>query len=75
LYKSEPQGAEKDTIFAELMEEAKRAASDGGTMSRFSLTVKLLQAKSYYRISNVAFNAILLILALQYPASSIPKSY
>jgi hypothetical protein len=44
-------------------------------MSRFSLTVKLLQAKSYYRISNVAFNAILLILALQYPNSSIPKSY
>ncbi|XP_071679830.1 uncharacterized protein [Lolium perenne] len=65
----------KDTIFAELIEEAKRAASDGGTMSRFSLTVKLLQAKSYYRISNVAFNAILLILALQYPNSSIPKSY
>ncbi|KAK1650907.1 hypothetical protein QYE76_068712 [Lolium multiflorum] len=72
---SEPQGAGKDTIFAELIEEAKRAASDGGTMSRFSLTVKLLQAKSYYRISNVAFNAILLILALQYPNSSIPKSY
>nr|XP_051205528.1 uncharacterized protein LOC127319590 [Lolium perenne] len=72
---SEPQGPGKDTIFAELIEEAKRAASDGGTMSRFSLTVKLLQAKSYYRISNVAFNAILLILALQYPNSSIPKSY
>ncbi|XP_071680378.1 uncharacterized protein [Lolium perenne] len=75
LYKSEPQGPGKDTIFAELIEEAKRAASDGGTMSRFSLTVKLLQAKSYYRISNVAFNAILLILTLQYPTSSIPKSY
>ncbi|KAK1617227.1 hypothetical protein QYE76_022744 [Lolium multiflorum] len=75
LVESEPQGAGKDTIFAELIEEAKRAASDGGTMSRFSLTVKLLQAKSYYRISNVAFNAILLILALQYPTSSIPKSY
>ncbi|XP_071681510.1 uncharacterized protein [Lolium perenne] len=72
---SEPQGPGNDTIFAELIEEAKRAASDGGTMSRFSLTVKLLQAKSYYRISNVAFNAILLILALQYPTSSIPKSY
>nr|XP_051210888.1 uncharacterized protein LOC127328322 [Lolium perenne] len=72
---SEPQGPGKDTIFAELIEEAKRAASDVGTMSRFSLTVKLLQAKSYYRISNVAFNAILLILALQYPTSSIPKSY
>ncbi|XP_071683555.1 uncharacterized protein [Lolium perenne] len=75
LVESEPQGPGKDTIFAELIEEAKRAASDGGTMSMFSLTVKLLQAKSYYRISNVAFNAILLILALQYPASSIPKSY
>ncbi|XP_071677306.1 uncharacterized protein [Lolium perenne] len=72
---SEPQVPGKDTIFAELIEEAKRAASDGGTMSRFSLTVKLLQAKSYYQISNVAFNAILLILALQYPASSIRKSY
>nr|XP_051229665.1 uncharacterized protein LOC127347527 [Lolium perenne] len=75
LVESEPQGPGKDTIFAELIEEAKHATSDGGTMSRFSLTVKLLQAKSYYRISNVAFNAILLILALQYPASSIPKSY
>ncbi|XP_071679018.1 uncharacterized protein [Lolium perenne] len=75
LVESEPQGAGKDTIFAELIEEAKRAASDGGTMSRFSLTVKLLQAKSYYQISNVAFNAILLILALQYPNCSIPKSY
>ena len=46
LYKSEPQGPGQNTIFADLIEEAKRAASDGGTMSRFSFTVKLLQAKS-----------------------------
>ncbi|KAK1631988.1 hypothetical protein QYE76_006303 [Lolium multiflorum] len=38
-------------------------------------TTQNRKAKSYYRISNVAFNAILLILALQYPNSSIPKSY
>ena len=58
-----------------MIEEAKRAASDGGTLARFSFTVKLLHAKSFYRISNVAFNAILRILSLQYPNSSIPKSY
>ena len=75
LYNSEPQGRGQDTIFADLIEEAKRAASDGGTLSRFSFTVKLLHAKSFYRISNVAFNAILRILSLQYPNSSIPKSY
>ncbi|XP_047042616.1 uncharacterized protein LOC124646556 [Lolium rigidum] len=75
LYKSEPQGGDGDkTIFAELIEEAKRAASDGGTFSRFTFTVKLLHVKSYYRISNAAFNAILRILTLQYPKSSIPRN-
>ena len=64
LYESEPQGAGEHTIYAELIEEAKRAASDGGTLSRFSFTVKLLHVKSFYRISNVAFNAILRILTI-----------
>ena len=76
LYKSGPQGGDGDkTIFAELIEEAKCAASDGGTFSRFTFTVKLLHVKSYYRISNAAFNAILQILTLQYPKSSIPMNY
>ena len=60
---------------AELIEEAKRAASDGGTFFRFTFTVKMLHVKSYYRISNAAFNAILRILTLQYPKSSIPRNY
>ena len=60
LCNSEPQGGDGgETIFAQLIEEAKRAASDGGTFSRFTFTVKMLHVKSYYRISNAAFNAIL----------------
>jgi hypothetical protein len=74
LYKSEPQGGDGEkTIFAELIEEAKRAASDGGKFSRFTFTVKLLHVKSYYQISNVAFNVILCILTLQYPKAQFSE--
>ena len=75
FYNSEPQGDRQKTIFAEMLEEAKRPASDGGKLSRFSFTVKLLHAKSFYRMTNVQFNAILRIMTLQYPDSEIPKSY
>jgi hypothetical protein len=75
LYESEPQGDGQNTIYAELIEEAKRSASDGGTMSRFAFTVKLLHVKSFYRMSNAALNGILHLLAIQYPKSSIPKNY
>jgi len=75
LYRSEPQGDGLNTISAELIQEAKRPASDGGTLSRFTFTVKILHVKSFYRISDAAFNAMLRILTLQYPNSSIPKSY
>jgi hypothetical protein len=60
-------------MFAEVLEDAKRAAHDGGKFLRFSFTVKLLHVKSYYRISNAAFNAILYLLNLQYPNNSVPK--
>jgi hypothetical protein len=62
-------------MFAEVLEDAKRVAHDGGKCSSFSFTVKLLHIKSYYRISNAAFNAILHLLNLQYPNSSVPKHY
>ncbi|KAK1613857.1 hypothetical protein QYE76_019374, partial [Lolium multiflorum] len=75
LYESEPQGDGQNTIYAELIEEAKRSASDGGTISRFAFTVKLLHVKSFYRMSNAALNGILHLLAIQYPKSSIPKNY
>jgi hypothetical protein len=62
-------------MFAEVLEEAKRAAHEGGKFSRFTFTVKLLHVKSYYRINNAAFNAILHLLNLQFPNSSVPKHY
>jgi len=37
--------------------------------------VKLLHIKSFYRISNVAFNAFLKLLSVQFPKCSIPASY
>ena len=37
--------------------------------------MKLLHIKSFYRISNVAFNAILKSLSSAFPAYSIPTSY
>lgn len=42
------------SMFAEVIEEARRAAVEGGKFSRFTFTVKLLHVMSFYRISNVA---------------------
>jgi hypothetical protein len=75
LYDSEDRVDESKSMFAEVLEDAKHAAHDGGKFSRFSFIVKLLHIKSYYRISNAAFNAILHLLNLQYPNSSVPKHY
>jgi len=58
-----------------VLEEAKRAAHEGGKFSRFTFTVKLLHIKSFYRISNAAFNAILRLLSLQFLDSCVPRSY
>ena len=58
-----------------MLEEAKCAAHEGGKFSRFTFTVKLLHIKSFYQISNAAFNAILRLLSLQFPNSCVPKSY
>ena len=40
LYESEPQSDGDNTIYAELIEEARRATSDDGTLSRLAFTVK-----------------------------------
>jgi hypothetical protein len=42
---------------------------------RFSFIVKLLHIKSFYKISNVAFNAILKLLSSTFPNCSLPVSY
>jgi hypothetical protein len=75
LYESEDRVDGQKSMFAEVLEEARRAAHEGGKFSRFTFTVKLLHVKSYYRISNAAFNAILHLLNLQFPNSSVPKHY
>ncbi|CAM0902065.1 unnamed protein product [Alopecurus aequalis] len=75
LYNSEDHVDGQKSLFAEVLEEAKRVAVEGGKFSRFTFTVKLLHVKSYYRISNAAFNAILNLLTLQFPNSGVPKNY
>jgi hypothetical protein len=75
LYDAEDRVDGQKSMFAEVLEEAKLAAHEGGKFSRFTFTVKLLHVKSYYRISNAAFNAILHLLNLQFPNSSVPKHY
>nr|XP_051219843.1 uncharacterized protein LOC127337018 [Lolium perenne] len=64
LYMSEDLEDGQRSLFADVIEEAKRAAVEGGKFSRFTFIVKLHHVKSFYRISNAAFNAILHILNL-----------
>ena len=75
LYDAEDRADGQKSLFAEVLEEAKRATHEGGKFSRFTFTVKLLHIKSFYRISNAAFNAILRLLSLQFPDSCVPRSY
>ncbi|XP_073353738.1 uncharacterized protein [Aegilops tauschii subsp. strangulata] len=75
LYDGEDRADGQKSLFAEVLEEVKRAAHEGGKFSRFTFTVKLLHIKSFYRISNAAFNAILRLLSLQFPDSCVPRSY
>nr|XP_040254317.1 uncharacterized protein LOC120972841 [Aegilops tauschii subsp. strangulata] len=59
LYDAEDRADGQKSLFAEVLEEAKR----------------LLHIKSFYWISNAAFNAILRLLSLQFPDSCVPRSY
>jgi hypothetical protein len=47
----------------------------GATYTRFSFVVKLLHIKSFYRISNVGFTAILKLLKSGFPNCSLPSSF
>ena len=59
------------------MREAKRQLYPGCTkFSRFSFVVKLLHMKSFYRISNSAFSAVMKLLPEAFPeCNTLPKSY
>jgi hypothetical protein len=63
--------------FKQLIEDAKRELYPGCmNFSRFTFVIKMLHVKSYYRITNSAFSAILKILSEAFPQfNTIPKSY
>jgi len=75
LYSAEEEGKEKTSMFAILLEEMKQELYPGGICTRFSFVVKLLHIKSFYRISNVAFTALLKLLSSAFPNCSIPATY
>jgi hypothetical protein len=62
-------------MFATILEEMKQQLYLGSASTRFSFIVKLLHIKSFYKISNVVFNAILKLLSLTFPNCSLPVSY
>uniref|UniRef100_K3YZR0 Transposase-associated domain-containing protein n=1 Tax=Setaria italica TaxID=4555 RepID=K3YZR0_SETIT len=53
----------------------KRKVSPGSKCTQFTFVVKLLYIKSFYQISNVAFNAILTVLFVAFPGACVPTSY
>jgi len=75
LYTAEEEGNGKKSIFAILLEEMKQELHPGGPCTRFSFVVKLLHIKSFYRMSNGCFTAILKLLSSSFPNCSIPASY
>jgi hypothetical protein len=75
LYTAEDEGKRKKSMFAIILEEMKQQLHPGGQSTRFSFVVKLLHIKSFYRISNVAFTAMLKLLSSEFPNCSIPATY
>jgi hypothetical protein len=63
------------SMFRVILEEMKQELYPGSSTSRFSFVVKLLHIKSFYKISNAAFNGILKLLVSAFPECSLPESY
>ncbi|WVZ93355.1 hypothetical protein U9M48_039342, partial [Paspalum notatum var. saurae] len=63
--------------FDKILEDSKCALYPGcGKFTKFSFLVKLLHLKSYYRITNTAFDALLQLLSLAFPDNNaLPRSY
>jgi hypothetical protein len=63
--------------FKQLIGDAKRELYPGCmNFSRFTFVIKMLHVKSYHRITNSAFSAIMKILSEAFPQfNTIPKSY
>jgi hypothetical protein len=74
LFTAGEEGAHK-SMFAVVLEDMEQELHPGASYTRFSFVVKLLHNKSFYRISNVAFSAILKLLSLAFPQCCLPASY
>ncbi|WVZ56366.1 LOW QUALITY PROTEIN: hypothetical protein U9M48_006912, partial [Paspalum notatum var. saurae] len=63
--------------FEKILEDAKCALYPGSTkFTKFSFLIKLLHLKSYYRITNTAFDALLQLLSCAFPANNaLPRSF
>jgi hypothetical protein len=66
LFTTGEKGAQ-NSMFAAVLDEMKQELHLGASYTRFSFVVKLLHIKSFYRISKVAFSAILKLLSLAFP--------
>ncbi|WVZ98199.1 hypothetical protein U9M48_043668 [Paspalum notatum var. saurae] len=75
LFNPEDEASARKSMFAALLEEMKHELYPGAAYTRFSFVVKLLHIKSFYRISNTAFNAILKLISSAFPKCSIPASF
>ena len=62
-------------MFVKVLEDAKHALCPGFVQSRFSFLVRMLHIKSFYRISNTAFSAILKLLSGSFPNCGLPDLY
>jgi hypothetical protein len=65
----------REPKFESVKANLKRSVSLGSSHSRFSFLVRLLYIKSHYRISNRAFDALLVLLSSAFSRSQLPKSY
>jgi len=75
LYPDQNHGPRTKSKFATILEEMKQVLHPDSPYTRFSFVVKLLHIKSFYRISNVGFSALLDLLRSAFPNCSIPASY
>ncbi|WVZ83970.1 hypothetical protein U9M48_031056 [Paspalum notatum var. saurae] len=77
LYRGVDKDKNSRPKFTNILEDAKCALYPGcSNFSKFSFLIKLLHLKSYYRITNTAFDALLQLLSSAFPDNNaLPRSY
>ncbi|WVZ64567.1 hypothetical protein U9M48_014065 [Paspalum notatum var. saurae] len=77
LYRGVDKDKNSRPKFTNILEDANCALYPGcSNFSKFSFLIKLLHLKSYYRITNTAFDALLQLLSSAFPDNNaLPRSY